>query len=184
MKNRYFKNRLFVLNQKGIETIDSVYHHCGSKKFNKKLLESSFNGDLKRKYDIMEWKPFGLWGSPIDSNAFTWKDWCESEDFNLEKLSLHFNFTLKKSAKILKVINVEDAFPYLKKGSCSDLWNDSDWRYYFDAKLNLTKIYAEFDAMEVSYSKTSDFNALRYSIFNTWDCDSIVVWNPDIIVPI
>ena len=185
MKNGYFKNRLFILNQKGIETINTVYRHYGSNKFDRKLLESSFNSEIKRKYDRMEWKPFGLWGSPVECNAYTWEEWCLGEDFHIEKLSSHFNFTLKKSARILKIINVEDAFPYIYRGNLSKLWNNfEDWRYSIGAKLNLNLIYKEFDAMEVSYSKTSDFSALRYSVFNTWDCDSIVVWNPNMIVSI
>ena len=56
-----------------------------------------------------------------------------------------------------------------------------DYGWFVDYKLNLEKIYKHFDAMELHLS--DDRNGLRdTNVFYGWDVDSIVVWNPDVIV--
>jgi hypothetical protein len=139
-----------------------IYRHYGSNKFRKELVVG--------KYIIECFKPGGLWGSPIDSK-WGWKDYCESEEFKLKSLKKHFDFTLKEDTKILEVRHLEDVVEY---GIQDDLGFDT---------LDYHRINDEYDAMEVYMCDY--WNDLHYSnIFYTWDVDSIVVWNPEVIIPL
>lgn len=120
----------------------------------------------------------GIWASPVDAE-FGWKDWCESEQwcpkgFNWKK---SFIFTLTEEAKILYIHTEDDILDYIIKDP--DDWNIFNTKTSVSDSLNLEKLYNEFDGMELFMSE--NYVSLHYSIFNSWDCDSIVVWNPKVI---
>lgn len=125
-------------------------------------------------------KPNGLWASPVNS-GWGWKEWCESEQWSPENFDWrkHFRFHLAEASKILEIHKEVDILPYLEpkfitEKNCFGLKTDCTDR------LNISKLTIEFDGMEVFMSE--NWEELHYSIFYSWDCDSLVVWNPDVIV--
>jgi hypothetical protein len=131
-------------------------------------------------------KPLGgLWSS--DKNAeFGWKDWCKSEDFYLERLKKHFEFTLRNEARILRIdscnilqslpeVNIE-ILPSTNK-EIFEMYNSrfSRLKKYF---LDFECIAKKYDAIEVLISK--DYN-LYYALYG-WDCDTLLVMNPDVMI--
>jgi len=159
-----------------------IYIHYGSSHFDKNLLENS----VKYKYTDYKlknrfFKPEGLWGSPVDTDD--WKNWCEAEDFRVDALHIgsffdkSFKFKLKSTAKILVIKSFNDAIPYIEDLEISYI-HDSVRPYF--SKLNLEKIYDNFDGMELIHGDNW-YELHIESFFNSWDVDSIVIWNPDVI---
>lgn len=127
--------------------------------------------DMNRKYTTSRGdKPAGLWASPV-SCGDPWKEWCEDEDYEIEKLDRHFDFTLKPGARILHVREKEDAAPYIRSllgGLIQELDHES--------------LKRDFDGMEIHLS--DNWSLRDMNIFYYWDVDSIVIWDLDVIEPI
>ena len=141
--------------------------------------------DKSKVLEIKDWairsKPNkGLWASPVNAD-WGWKDWCESNDFRMDTFSESFRFRVDKKAKILRVRCEEDILPFVifdehviyrgMLGCKTDICDS----------LNREKLYERFDGIELFIS---DNYYMHDGIFNSWDCDSIVVWNPKVILPI
>lgn len=150
--------------------MSKTYIHYGNDHFDivtmKSLIEDA---EKNRSLQFMN-KCCGIWASPTDSN-WTWKDWCESENFHTERLETHFTFTLKPEARVLYVESSDDVEEYTKPSSFES--------FAFRRYIDFDKIKKEYDALEICHDK--DYNDLHYSYFYTWDVDSILVWNPDVI---
>lgn len=117
-------------------------------------------------------KPNGLWASRTDAE-WGWKQWCEAEDWSCSNMSKHFEFSLADYAKILEIHKLSDIAPYILpdpnvSGLCSTL-----------GTIDFERICSEFDGMELFIS--DDYMNLHGGLFNTWDCDSICIWNLDVI---
>lgn len=147
-----------------------VYIHYGA---------NLFDPNKYSKPNYIGCKPYGLWASPKYC-GFSWKDYCESEDFHIERLEKSFEFTLKKDTKILQIRSLKDAKPYFIEKPDEDIITDI-LEYLFDAKyrLDLERIYKEFDGIELFFS--NNYHEFHYNseIFNPWDVDSLVIWNYD-----
>ncbi len=116
-------------------------------------------------------KPLGgLWASPIDANR-GWKDWAKAEDFCVCDENNSFTFTLAPTARVLLVKNPDDflskVVPYAGTFLSESAWN-----------VDFLAIAREYDAVEVA------INGFTYNAMYGWDCDSIVILNPDIVVPV
>lgn len=149
--------------------MDKRYIHYNSDTFDKERLKRALTHDNKyRRGD----KPFGLWASPVNAK-YGWKEWCEDEEWRLDRLNESFEFSLSPEAKILTINKLEDAADFL----IVDHAGMYSTQYY----LNLPMIYDRYDAMEVNMS--NDYMHLHdNNVFYSWDVDSIVIWNPDVIV--
>ena len=172
-----------------------VYRHYGSSTFDPELLRS----ESKIRYFLDNKPGFGLWSSPIDTD-FGWYDWCVSEDFHTETLNEYFDFKLRPDANIY-IINCEEdcqnlairfplrsSDPYkLFANRCNAVF-DSDpnkifanrYNAVFDNGIDFVAVSKEYDGIEVNVFGGHDYAALRF-ILNTWDVDSLVVWNPDVV---
>lgn len=141
-----------------------AYIHYGSSHFDSKRFIPVHN-------EIHPWvKPMGgtgLWGTP-ENSEYGWKEWCEFENFNVEKLATHFRFDLKSDSKILYVRNDEELSNIIDFciSTSSILGID------FEKLMNIG-----YDAMEVHVT-TNDIYMKLYG----WDCDSIIVFNKDCII--
>lgn len=140
------------------------YIHYGSNKFD----INKFNKIKNKDFFV---KPFGgLWASDINSKL-SWKDWCEYEEYNLENLKENFIFSLKENSKVLTITN------------CEQLNNLPVAEQKFDLKLSgfimldFEKLSKEYDAIEVLISNDYKLNWCLCG----WDCDSILIMNPEII---
>ena len=141
-----------------------TYIHYGHKHFDKTMFVRVRNNSPKN-------KPIGgLWASPDDA-TFGWKDWCEAEDFRECKEENSFQFTLPE-ANILKINSVED---FRKLPILTQDYNVMGWLIDFEQCFKLG-----YDAIELCLSEDYD---LYYELYG-WDCDSILVLNPDMVVEI
>lgn len=110
----------------------------------------------------------GLWGSRPDSE-FNWKQWCIDNNYRLERLSEYFYFTLTPDAKILELRAIDDLAALPKIPGTESM--------QASVFLDYEKIREEYDAIEVFLDGDLDFQ----STLCGWDCNSIIVLNPDII---
>lgn len=130
-------------------------------------------------------KPAGLWAS-AEKAQHGWKEWSLGNDFHTESLESYFKFTLSKKARILQIHKEKDIIPYLKNYD-PDKERSSISRWFgclteLDDELDLEKLYAEFDGMELFISE--DFEHLHNGMFNLWDVDSICIWNLALVRPL
>lgn len=109
----------------------------------------------------------GLWASPIDAKH-GWKNWCEAENFRECSQDNSFSFTLRNDARVYHIRSVTDvkAMPQT---------NTEISVYYVP---NFEKMLADgWDAIELHLSECG---ALYWALYG-WDCDCILVLNPDIV---
>lgn len=139
-----------------------VYIHYGSNKF--KTPEPILN-------KVVFTKPSGgLWASRKgDPNG--WKNWCIKEDFLVYSLNKSFEFTLKDNARVLKLENREQLvnLPYNidNKYDTSNLYNT--------CYLDFEELSKDYDAIELM-----DIHEFYFALYG-WDCNSILIMNPDVI---
>ena len=144
---------------------DIIYIHYGSDKFDRSKFKT-FNPLVGLEGGLN--KPghgIGLWACRIDADL-GWKDWCEAGDIHVEKLEHSFKFTLDKGAKILTVRSNADINRYTKYTNIRHI--------DFNAIVN-----AGYDGVELIHGDR--WEELHYGLFYSWDVDSIVIWNPDVI---
>lgn len=110
----------------------------------------------------------GLWASRV-GDPQGWKDWCETEEFRLNALGSYFLFTLKPEARVLELSHEDQLknLPKLKPYNKNDMWSE--------CILDFEKLAMEYDAVEVT-----NIGRLYYPLYG-WDCNSILVMNPDIV---
>lgn len=141
------------------------YIHYGHTKFDKSMFNKIKNADCSTK------PKGGLWASDVEAEH-GWKDWCEAEEFRDCKEENSFSFVLSDNAKVLYIDSIDD-LKVLPKIDDKFGMNFSSW-----ILLDFEKLAETYDAVEVSIS--SDFD-LYYQLYG-WDCDSIVIMNPDVVV--
>lgn len=147
-------------------TSDTVYIHYGDDQFR------TMNPIANRSYFT---KPRGgLWASrendpEQEERGLTWRRWCEKEEFRLDQFDRYFLFKLKEGAKVLELDSVEqlENLPKLAPYNKNDEWSE--------CRLDFEKLAKEYDAIEVS-----KIWRLYWALYG-WDCDSILIMNPDIV---
>lgn len=166
---------------------DTIYIHYGSDSFNPYAVGKIGNSGLLTKPDG------GLWASRED-DAFGWKQWCEDNHFYLERLRHSFRFRLSPSCRLLLLENPEQ----LKSLPKLHDWSPKDYTEMFEFEashpgeipsidqlnrwfapnlcyLDFEKLAQEYDALELRNAC-----AFRDSL-QMWDCDSIVIFKPEVI---
>ncbi len=155
------------------------YIHYGSDKFDKEWFVPISNRDC--------WiKPIGgLWASPINSKN-GWYDWCKEEfdwcdcgGSDLDFLSKSFTFSLKPGSKIIYISNIVDL----------RLLHDMDCCIYSTNRPFLYKHEIPVESIDYEKLLTLGYSGVEIAINSCtywsmygWDCDSIVVMDPDSIV--
>lgn len=119
-------------------------------------------------------KPIGgIWASPINAKL-GWKQWCVSEEFRINKLSTSFEFYLDDNARVCHIKSVDDLrkLPRLQ-GLDSTLYC-----------IDFEKAMVKYDAIELHLSDeiNDDYLDGLYFRLYGWDCDSILIMNPNIIM--
>lgn len=153
------------------------YIHYGHKYFNKNI----FN---KIKNDLWIIKPIGgLWASPVDTK-YGWKNWCEENDFRECNEENSFKFTLSKNANVCHIYSVKD-LENLPRQELPPEHYSVNRKYILDFE---NMVNSGYDAIELHLSEevrvSDNFMDNLYWQLYGWDCDSILIMNPDIIVPI
>lgn len=146
--------------------MQKTYIHYGYEPFDRDLIQPIRNRD----YFTKPWG--GFWASPVDAE-FGWKQWCEREQFALDRFVHSFTFTLSPEAKVLTIGSTLDLHG-LPRGDTLGL---DMGMVCLDFEELLRQGY---DAVELELSRDWE---LYWELYG-WDCDSIVILNPDIIVEV
>lgn len=119
-------------------------------------------------------KPIGgLWASPVNSR-WSWKSWCESNDFRVDSFRCYTKWKLRDPRRILIIDSAEDLIRATDRFGIL---------FYFSYILDFQKIKdAGYDGIFLTARGNSE---CHFSIcykgetidLNSWDCESIVVWN-------
>ena len=115
-------------------------------------------------------KPLGgLWASKTDTE-FGWKDWCEKEDYSFCDRNQSFMFKISDNANVIYINCVEDVkkLPDQKTDLSLTCIKTVDFEQLIDDGV---------DAIEFNISMDWGLYMALYG----WDCDSMLVLNPDVI---
>lgn len=137
------------------------YIHYGHKTFDKTHF-----------YPIKNIKGFtkpagGLWASKINA-PYGWKAWYDNNNYGECIEDNSFKFTFSANARILRINNCKELENLPKVDS---IFNLSSWIF-----LDFEKLALYYDAIEINISSDSNL----YCLYG-WDCDSLLIMNPDII---
>lgn len=149
--------------------MNDIYIHYGSTKFDKNRFKSVKNISHFSK------PSGGLWASDINAK-FGWKGGNEYEHFMECEEFNSFKFKLSDSAKVLLILNV-DSVKLLPQQEDSRSIFYGTREYHPDWEKIAEQGY---DAVEFILSNDG---RLYWSLYG-WDCDSLLVLNPDIIIPV
>lgn len=149
-----------------------VYIHYGSKAF-----DASKGFPIHNKQD---WnKPYGgLWASR-ETASYGWKTWCEQEHFRECDPLNSFRFVLRDNAKVGVISSMADLMRIPIRKESSGYWL---WGTIPDFEECLRHGY---DAIELCWYGEEYQNLAKDNMYDTlygWDCDSIVVLNPEVVV--
>ena len=148
------------------------YIHYGSPEFCKKAFVPITNFEFLN-------KPLGgLWASPVDAER-GWRDWVEGNNFYPERLSQSFEFELSQEARVLEL--TPDNVWELSLQKDIPIWMDErDRRSSLGmvTGVDFEVLAQEYDVLECSLSENP---SLYWSLYG-WDCDYILVMNPDVVV--
>lgn len=131
-----------------------------------------------------------FWGSPIDSE-YGWKDWCEANEFygNPNKIFSPENtitWTLEDDSKILDIESIDDLENYFHMDYIKNYqrW-PGEINYNFDFVRILKDGYSAIELHDSAighmfflYLRNEEKHQLDM-MMNSWDCESIVVLDPD-----
>ena len=193
-------------------THEKIYIHYGHKLFQPELIKPLDYTDSKSAVGMTVKPPYcsGLWGSPADSEN-SWKIWNDSSGFSECDDDNSFRFRIHTDHKILTVNSTKSAISLVEnyltlagslrlrfvsgevemnpeddlrseKERCIDyIMSGQPFESYSIKKLDFLKMQSDgYSGMEVSIGACPKLYWLLYG----WDCDSIVVWNPDAIIQV
>ena len=148
---------------------------------NKPLLLQSLRPGVQRPYDT---KPNGLWIS-VEGSNYSWKEWCEREDFLTENLVVQTKVELEPNAKVLWLDNDEDILQFHKQFVIDISGNEPGWllchellNHHPTNRLGISwaKVARQFDGLIISWYSWS--LRLELSWYYGWDCASGCIWSP------
>lgn len=155
------------------------YIHYGHREYHPEFVDLN----MKSTNPLRSKPPTGLWASREDAE-YGWIDWCRDqawygdEEFGFGNFITCFKFKLSDDANILEIHCEDDILPYIISMN----------RYLCRLETTGTGDTIDFETIRRSgYDGLELFLSDDYSmhdrVFSSWDCDSIVVWNPNVIVP-
>lgn len=154
---------------------ENGYVHYGDATFVREKFESIENKDFSNKPDG------GLWASSCGAEN-SWCTWCEENDFKRSNTDKYFYFYIADTANVLRIESLKDceALTLRPVGYMHEEYIDSNYKV-IDYRACMER---GIDAIEYKYdiaSQSEDFEEID-TIMWGWDCDSILILNPDIIV--
>ena len=148
----------------------TTYIHYGSDRFDPAKFEPIRNLPYRVKPDG------GLWASPVSAQR-SWKAWCEENEFYMCRLAESFRFTLSEDARVFHLFSSKQLAELPKApGEVPVTWSCIDFE----------KAKDDYDAIELHLSEEEierGERSLYWELYG-WDCDSILIMNPDVIRPI
>lgn len=140
---------------------EQVYIHYGHKAFSINEFMPVSNWRLRN-------KPMGgLWASPLDAER-GWKNWCEAEEFAECDEKNSFRFRLARGAKVYHIRNKKDV----------DALPEQKERLEFVRSVDFEKMMKDgWQAIELHLSECPE---LYWALYG-WDCDCILVLDPNVV---
>ena len=90
-------------------------------------------------------KPIGgLWASPYNSN-WGWKQWCEDQEFEIDRLSNSFKFTFKGKAFVINGIKDSAKLPWKLMESFS--LRDKSASFLFSHMIDFELLSKKYDGI-------------------------------------
>lgn len=155
-----------------LASADTVYVHYGSTVFDKDVF-------CKAQCSMHSLKPEnGFWASSKESNN-GWYQWCQHTSFCNDNPNCRIEFNLAPDAKIMKIETLDDIAYLVHKYPADFSAMICPLGSYVEHGLPYKAIdYAamskDFDGIDYSYTKLGN-------LLGPWDCDSIVIFNPDVV---
>lgn len=149
-----------------------TYRHFGSKTFHPEYFGKIVN-------DPSRSKPYGgLWASRVDA-SHGWEEFCRCAHYQTKSLRKHFDFTLLPDANVYTIHSMKDltALPMRENP------NPAVYGMYLPDFEKCVRL--GIDAVELAWYGDEFRQAGSGPVGNalrSWDCDSIVILNPDIIL--
>ena len=144
-------------------TSNPTYVHYGHEFFDKNIFSDIENSRYLSKPNG------GLWASNTCAK-YSWKHWCLENNFVSCTEENKFCFTLSDDARVLYINDVKDLETLSKI--------DSDLRFVSWVLLDFENLMEFYDAIEVNISADPE---LYFKLYG-WDCDSILIMNPNVII--
>lgn len=155
----------------------TIYIHYGHKKF----VSEQFNNP---KNYIPFTKPSGgLWASPINT-SFGWKEYLKrSLDIELD-LEDSFKFILADEANVVHIYSIDDLkrLPLLDYNSITTNIFFIDFEQLLSDGIDAIELHLTEEKI-LENAKENFFSGLYFAL-DAWNCDSILILNKDVIVPI
>ena len=118
----------------------------------------------------------GLWASPVDAD-FGWLDWNKREMFMAYEDDDYFEFVFKDDARIYTIDSREDV------ARLPQQWDNEEMvKLFGDIRRYGSEFYPDFEKISEEYDAIEyHMNNETYWALYGWDCDSVLVLNPDAI---
>lgn len=113
----------------------------------------------------------GLWASRADAK-YGWKEWCQENNFEDCNFSKSFRFSLKENARVLEIRSHETFLCVFNLYG-----REKGGRLTSFQLLDYEKLAKYYDAVEFFLSEDGRLYRDMYG----WDCDSLLVMNPEMI---
>ena len=153
----------------------TTYIHYGSNNFDLQKFNPISNQET-----LWNKPSGGFWASPIDAKL-GWRNWCQQERYELNNLNAHFNFLITPNARVHHLYTSKD-LEHLPKQSGHYISYGNFFYPDFEKMME-----DGWDAIELHLSSSDrnwDYEDGLYWRLYGWDCDSILIMNPNIILPI
>lgn len=144
--------------------------HWGHTRFNRQLFKPVKNWWTKPKG--------GFWGSPVDS-CYSWWHW--NQETHLRNLEDKPRFEFEVTGRILTIKSKEDliGLPVYKSNLKYD--GTDEWMKRFYEKFHCM-MWLDFEALTKDYDAIVFItNAETQELLVGWDCDTVLVLNPDCV---
>ena len=143
-------------------------------------------------YDPARFKPIqneffikpqgGLWASPINT-GLGWKDWCERESFRECVKENSFTFILAETARVLHIRKSNDLDSLPRNKQVESLGSGGVDNYLDFEAIQKSGVDAiQLHLSDEEHSEKWNWKEGLYWQLYGWDCDSILIMNPAIIV--
>ena len=146
--------------------MEKYYVHYGDAHFDPEKFDEIQNRTFMN-------KPLGgFWGSPINA-GFGWKDWNDEEQFAECDQNNCIAFSLKPGANIYEIHTEHDWDELVKK------YPGPMGKMPFPGMIdvNFERMADDYDGIELFLS---DDGRLYHAMYG-WDCDSILIFHPDVV---
>ncbi len=122
-------------------------------------------------------KPNGLWLSVEGckgTNNYNWKQWCESEGFNLSCLAICYEVILHENANIIHLKSAKEIFEFSKFYPLKTRHWDAEWDTY---QLQWDEVKEKHQGIIIAPYQWECRLALETCWYYGWDCASGCIWD-------